>query len=323
MAWGLVHARLHQCLRQHQWLPAQASILIGVSGGQDSLCLLRLLLDLQPHWHWQLQVVHCNHGWRSDAQANTEFVQTLSEAWGVPCDVVIAPDIPKTEAAARTWRYQIFTQVAKTQNCSHVVTGHTASDQAETLLFNVLRGTGLDGLASLTWQRSLSSGIFLVRPLLFMTRSETASFCECHEIPFWLDSTNTDLSYRRNRIRHELIPYLQTHFNPQIEPALARASALLQGDRDYLEHQATQLRLSLEQEDAAGLNRVLLGQTHLAMQRRIVRQFLEQQLQRGSTYTQVEKFLHLLSAPNHSQTDPFPGGAIARVNHPWIQLLFP
>lgn len=324
MTWGVVQAQLHQLLRQFGWLPPQASLLIGVSGGQDSLCLLRLLLDLQPHWHWSLQVVHCNHGWREDAQGNAEFVQALSETWGVACSVAIAPaDTKTTEAAARAWRYQVFTEMAQDQHCSHVVTGHTASDQAETLLLNLLRGTGLDGLSSLTWQRSLTPEICLVRPLLGMTRDETASFCQDQGISPWLDATNDHLTYRRNRIRQELIPYLQQHFNPQVEPALARTADLLQGDREYLEAQARNLRLTLEQKPPPGLNRVILGQAHHALQRRVVRQFLEQHLARGSTYAQIEKFLHLLTAPNHSQTDPFPGGAIARVEHPWIQLIFP
>ncbi|MDG2989808.1 tRNA lysidine(34) synthetase TilS [Candidatus Synechococcus calcipolaris G9] len=326
MAWGWVQARLHQLLRQHPWLPPHGSLLIGVSGGQDSLCLLRLLIDLQPHWHWSLQVVHCNHGWREDAQANAEFVQTLSETWGVTCRVAIAPPeikTQKTEAAARAWRYQVFTEMAQGQNCSHVVTGHTASDQAETVLLNLLRGSGLDGLSSLTWQRSLTPEISLVRPLLWITRDETASFCQGQGISPWPDATNEQLTYRRNRIRQELIPYLQEHFNAQVEPALARTSDLLQGDREYLEAQALALRLTLEQSHPPGLHRVMLGQAHLALQRRVVRQFLQQHLSRRSNYAQIAKFLHLLTAPNHSQTDPFPGGAIARVDHPWIQLIFP
>ncbi|MFM6348499.1 MAG: ATP-binding protein, partial [Dolichospermum sp.] len=106
---------------------------------------------------------------------------------------------------------------------------------AETLLYNLMRGSGADGLAALTWQRSLTHGINLVRPLLNVSRQETAEFCRENLIPIWEDSTNQNLDYRRNRLRLETIPYLKQHFNPQLEIAITQTAEILDSEVSYLE----------------------------------------------------------------------------------------
>ena len=105
--WSDLHARLHRELRQRSLLPAHSSLWLAVSGGQDSVALLRLLLDLQPHWSWTLQVVHCDHGWRPDSGQNAAFVADLCQGWGVPCQVIQADQPRLKEAAARQWRYGV------------------------------------------------------------------------------------------------------------------------------------------------------------------------------------------------------------------------
>ncbi len=322
--WGPLQARLHQRLRRTTSAaigspallsPGQA-LLVAVSGGQDSLCLARLLLDLQPHWRWRLAIAHCNHRWRTDADANAAHVAHLAEVWQLPYFERIAVDPPGSEAAARTWRYQVLGELAQSEGFEAVVTGHTASDRAETLLHNLIRGSGADGLGSLPWQRPLAPGIRLVRPLLDLTRQETAAFCQAANLPVWEDSTNQALQYRRNRLRLAVLPYLRKHFNPRVDEHLAQTAELLQADVAYLEQQATQLRQETETEQ--GLNRRLLAQAPLALQRRVVRQVLGQHLGRSPNYAQIEKVVALLTAPNHSQTDPFPGGAIAVVQGDWV-----
>jgi len=212
----------------------------------------------------------------------------------------------------RSWR--------RSQDSSYLVTGHTASDRAETLLYNLMRGSGADGLQALTWQRSLSPEIKLVRPLLSLTRAETAQFCEEFDLPIWEDSTNQDLKYARNRIRQELLPYLQQHFNPQVEKALAQANELLQADVEYLEQTAIALRQQAQHPAQAGLNRLVLRSAPLTLQRRVIRQFLQRALTSEINFEQIEKLISLITAPNRSQTDPFPGGAIAVVEGEWIWL---
>jgi tRNA(Ile)-lysidine synthase len=193
-------------------------------------------------------------------------------------------------------------------------------------LYNLIRGTGADGLQALTWQRPLTQEIMLVRPLLEITRAQTAHFCQEFQLPIWEDSTNQDLKYARNRIRQELIPYLQQNFNPQIESALAQTAELLQAEVEYLEQAAQQLRQQamMESEGEASqdtkINRRVLQTAPLALQRRVIRQMLQQALPYAPTFEQIEKLTALITASNRSQTDPFPGGAIARVEGEWICL---
>jgi len=320
--WTLLHARIHQTLKQRGLLPRDQRLLIAVSGGQDSLCLLRLLIDLQSKWDWVLAVGHCNHRWRPDADANAEYVKQLATSYGLPCYIAIAPALPATEAAARDWRYQSLSQLASAQDYTHLITGHTASDRAETLLHNLMRGSGADGLQALTWQRYLSPSLALVRPLLEVTRAETAVFCQQANLTIWEDSTNQNLAYTRNRIRQQLVPMLQT-YNPQVEHALSQTAELLRADVDYLEAAAYSLwqQVMVESEsNHRGLNRKILSHAPLALQRRVMRRFLQESLSVAPNFEQIEKCLLLLKAANRSQSDPLPGGAIAQVKDDWLVL---
>ncbi len=320
MTWTPIHAQIHRTIRSRHLFTRNQRLLVAVSGGQDSLCLIKLLLDLKSKWGWYLGIAHCDHRWREDSQANAEHVKNLAHSWGVAFHLqTVTPLVSiNTEAAARDWRYQALTTVAGENNYDCVVTGHTASDRAETLLYNLIRGTGADGLQSLVWQRPLTPAIILVRPLLEMTRSQTGNFCEDFQIPVWLDSTNQDWKYARNRIRQELIPYLQTNFNPQVESALAQTAELLQAEVAYLEQVATQLRLAATGENQ--INRRVLQTAPLAIQRRVMRQILQQISPASPSFEHIEKLVALIVAPNRTQTDPFPGGAIAQVAGDWIWI---
>ena len=335
--WTPLHDRLHRTLRSRHLLQQQ-SLLVAVSGGQDSLCLFKLLLDLQPKWGWQLGVAHCNHRWRADAEANAAHVEQLARTWGVPFYCRTADQPLESEAAARQWRYQSLSAIAQTNGYQCIVTGHTASDRAETLLYNLIRGTGADGMQALTWQRDIVGAqgyaLQLVRPLLEVTRSETAQFCHDLQLRVWEDSTNQDLRYARNRIRQELLPYLETHFNPQVEQALAQTSELLQAEVEYLEQAAHQLRqqalpptkwsdydIGTQSPMPICLNRRVLQTAPLALQRRVMRQLLQQTLVNSApNFQQIEKLTALITASNRSRTDPFPGGVIAEVDGDWIWL---
>lgn len=317
-----LHAQLHRTLRQRQLLEHNQRLLVSVSGGQDSLCLIKLLLDLQPKWSWHLAIAHCNHCWRIDSQANADHVKHLAQTWRVPFYCQTAVEVPKSEAQARQWRYQVLSTIAQENAYQCLVTGHTASDRTETLLYNLIRGSGTDGLQALTWQRPLG-GLSLVRPLLEVTRAETAQFCQDFNLPVWEDSTNQDLQYARNRIRQELLPYLRAHFNPQVEQALAQTAEVLRADVEYLESAASALLQQAmpryhQHSDQLRLNRVILREAPLALQRRVIRQFLQQVLCRSPGFEHIEKLTALIPAANRSRSDPFPGGAIAEVEGPWI-----
>ena len=343
--WSTAHAKLHGLLRQRLLLPKGSHILIAVSGGQDSLCLAQLLNDLRSKWQWSLGWVHCDHGWRADSAENAAHVAKLAETWQIPIRIERADGLAKNEAAARQWRYKVFNQIARKQGYSLVVTGHTKSDRAETVLYNIIRGTGPDGLGTLRWARplgpiaSLGSSdpiednfsteqqpqtITLARPLLDFTRAETAQFCQDQQIPLWEDSSNQDLSFQRNRIRLELMPYLRTHFNPQAEQALTQLAEITAADIDYLNAQAVRVYRQTITKSESGLawtiQRDALKAEPRSLQRRVIKQLLHNILPDPPGFAHVEKLIRLLSADNGSQTDPYPGGWIAIVRKPVIRI---
>jgi tRNA(Ile)-lysidine synthase len=321
--WSDRHAKLHQTLKARSLLPPNSRILIAVSGGQDSLCLLKLLLDLRSRFDWQLGVVHCDHQWRSDATANAAHVRSLGQAWDLPCFVETAAIPPSGEAAARHWRYECFQRVAQAENFDRVVTGHTATDRAETLLYNLVRGSGSDGLQSLGWVRSLSAdcSIDLVRPLLEFTREETAQVCQDYGLPVWDDATNQQVDYARNRLRLEIMPQLVQHLNPRSTEHLAQTAELLIAEVAYLESQAAVIyQQAIDPENPQRLDRRVLRSVHLALQRRVIRQFLQQQLPQSPNFAQIEAVVGLIAAPNRSQTSTFGGGGTVRVVDRYLEF---
>ncbi|MDJ0689026.1 MAG: tRNA lysidine(34) synthetase TilS [Xenococcaceae cyanobacterium MO_188.B32] len=315
--WTLLHARVHRTLRQRNLLPKQATVLIAISGGQDSLCLGKLLLDLQPKWSWQIAIAHCDHHWKSDAGI-AEHVRQIAKSWQIPIYLKEAKALKETEAAARKWRYQALVEIARERDFKYIVTGHTKSDRAETFLYNLIRGAGADGLSSLSWQRFLTEQIQLVRPLLNVLRQETLEFCQQFQLPIWFDAVNNNQKYARNRIRRDLIPYLQNNFNPQVENSLAQTSELLRADVEYLEDEAQKLLARVVSSDDRQLNRVLLQNVPLALQRRVIRQFLPKIIGKNPNYEQIEAVVNLIIAPNKSRTSSLPGSAIAEVRGDWI-----
>ncbi len=331
MVWSLAHAKLHTRLRSQLLLPSNSHILMAVSGGQDSLCLARLLLDISHKWRWSLSLLHCDHRWRKDSANNAAYVLKLAHKWNIPAYIEVADIRLLNEADARAWRYEMIAKVARERGCAHAVTGHTASDRAETVLYNLIRGTGTDGISSLPWQRPLDANqpaVTLVRPLLNFSRQETGDFCQQQNIEVWEDSSNANLKFRRNRIRTELLPYLREHFNPQVERSLSQTAEITAADTAYLQEQTNKLYRQVIIETTNHLSPSPTWEIQIqplslapqALQRRVVRQLLQQALPQPPSFQQIEKLTALLKAPNGSRTDTYPGQLVAQVRKPNIWL---
>ncbi len=328
MAWTPLHAHLHRTLRQRGLLPRSQPLLLACSGGQDSLCLLKLLLDLQAKWDWQMGVAHCDHRWPPDSGDNAIYVSDWVQSWGLPFYLQVASAPLKSEAAGRAWRYGVLADLAEAAGYATVVTAHTASDRAETLLYNLVRGSGMEGLQALTWQRPLTPDVSLVRPLLDVTRAQTGEFCQSQGLNFWQDTMNQDLAYRRNRMRQQVFPLLRSQFNTQVDLSLARTAELLQADVAYLEAAAQDwlqaARPTAHPTDCPPLlpaiHRPTLQRAPLALQRRAMRQFLQAELHLTPAFAQVAKVVALVDAPHRSRTDSLPGNWVAEVHQDWICL---
>ncbi|HTU89980.1 MAG TPA: tRNA lysidine(34) synthetase TilS [Gemmataceae bacterium] len=215
---------------------APSGVVIAVSGGADSVALVRALESVRdPHAPSPLVLAHLNHQLRGrDSDADEEFVAALhaqlTAAGGknltlcrASCDIAAQAraEGANLEALARRERYRWLAEVAREHGMKYIATGHTANDQAETVLHRLLRGTGLRGLRGIAASRQLEAGLTLIRPLLSATRAEIIGYL--HELaqPYREDASNRDLRYTRNRIRHELLPHLAEHYNPGIVGILA------------------------------------------------------------------------------------------------------
>jgi tRNA(Ile)-lysidine synthase len=214
-----------------------ARIGAAVSGGADSVCLLYVLRELAPRWNLRLSVVHVDHGMRGDAsRADAAFVRELAAGFGLPLHLRTA-DVPalaertrdNLEQAARELRRSFFSELIRAGAADRVATAHTRDDQAETVLFRLLRGSGTAGLSGI----HPVSGNDVVRPLLDVSREEVLEYLRARRIEWREDESNRDLSYARNRIRHQLLPLLREQYNPLIGEALVRIACLASEDEEY------------------------------------------------------------------------------------------
>ncbi len=210
------------------------TVLVAVSGGPDSIALLRGLIALQPD-RPRIRVAHFQHGLRGHAaNADQQFVQQTCQTLNVSCEVghaardEYAAHQPGTgwESAARKLRYRFLIQAAERSGARYVATGHTADDQAETVLHHVLRGTGLSGLGGIPRVRRASEAVTIIRPLLSVSRSDVLAYLDRLHQPYRQDETNVDPRFTRNRLRHDLLPQIEQQLNPHVRQALIRLSRI-------------------------------------------------------------------------------------------------
>ena len=219
------------------WPPAawhDVSVLVAVSGGPDSVALLRVLRTLKTEGDGRLLAAHFNHRLRDEeSDADEAFVSDFCGGIDVPCEVgraapgqLAAAAQDGLEAAARQARYQFLQETAARLGARYVLTAHTADDQAETILHRILRGTGIAGLAGMQRVRPLGPAATLVRPLLEVRRGEVLAYLNQIGQAFRSDSTNEDRRFTRNRLRTELLPELAAHYSPSVVDALLRLGRL-------------------------------------------------------------------------------------------------
>ncbi len=270
-------------------------VVIGVSGGPDSVALLHLFVESQPVFDFRLQVVHVNHMIRGqESDGDEAFVVELAKQWDIPCRVEKV-DVPalaadqklSIEAAARLARYTTLTREAIRSGASVIAVAHHAGDQAETVLMHILRGSGLAGLRGMQTVGPIPDAYLpaetshrplLIRPLLDVPREVIDAYCTEHGLNPRLDHTNLDTAYARNRLRHELIPALE-RVNPAFQMALNRMASVLAADYDLIQQQIDQVweRIVTEKsEHLIRLDRDTWRELPLALQRETIRRAVEQ-----------------------------------------------
>ena len=240
-----VEARVRAFIRRHRMLDGVRTLIAAVSGGPDSMALLRILSSLAPALGVRLRAAHLHHGLRGDeAGRDLALVRGACRALGVPfasgrADVrgLAARRRLSIEAAAREARYAFLRRIAGRAGAEAVALGHTADDQAETLLLRLVRGAGSRGLGGIRPVRA--DGAFrIVRPLLCLRRAEIVSYTRGRAVAFREDASNRDTAFARNRVRRALIPYLEREFNPGVREVLLRSAEILAREHDFCDRHA-------------------------------------------------------------------------------------
>ncbi|MGE5633420.1 MAG: tRNA lysidine(34) synthetase TilS [Caulobacteraceae bacterium] len=263
-------------INKYNMLQKGDRIVVGVSGGPDSLCLLHILKTLSNECGYELYAAHLNHKFRGkDADEDAAFVERTCKEWGIPAWVE-AFDVPayivetglSPEEAGREIRYKLFNEMCDRVGANKIAVAQNLNDHIETILMRFMRGSGIDGLKGIEPVRDN-----IVRPLIETDRRKIEEYCSELKLNPRIDKTNLEPIYYRNKVRLELIPYMEKNFNPNIKQALARFSNLIKDENEFLEQEAGKA-FDTVAESEAGRIIIDTGKTkgmHIALKRRLVR----------------------------------------------------
>jgi tRNA(Ile)-lysidine synthase len=290
-------------IRKHELLKAGDRVGVAVSGGADSVALLRLLLELRKEIGVVLSVVHFNHKLRGAASAEDErFVAQLAQEHRLElhCEcaevaVYAAEKHLSLETAARQMRYQYFRRLLLEGRVNRIATGHTLDDQAETVLLKIVRGAGTRGLAGIYPQLPVPGSQFsasVIRPLLGIRRKELETYLLGLGQSWREDQSNRDLRHMRNRVRHGILPRLERYLNPGVREAFAETAEIARAEEEYWQKEVSQMLPSVWAR--ATVTASALAHLPLALQRRVIRAASES-LELRLDFHHVEKILALIS----------------------------
>lgn len=304
--------RVAEFIGRHRMFETGQRVGVAVSGGADSVFLLHALHELGAHWNLKLSVVHVEHGIRgADSTADAEFVGRLAASFALPFYLHSA-DVPamrnNLEQAARNARHGFYRELLASSVLDRIATGHTHNDQAETVLYRMLRGSGLAGLAGILPVTAEQ----VVRPILQLQRCEIEAWLRERGVEWREDTTNTDISYARNRIRHEILPLLRRTFNPRLDDSLVHLGMLAQDEQAYWNAELD--RYALSPSDAPVLSTQQLTQASPAVARRLIRRAIEHVKGdlRQIDFSHIERILEMsLSASGHDRVQ-LPGAEVIR-----------
>ena len=335
-------AQVAEFCQKRGGLTPKDNLVVAVSGGPDSLCLLHLLTQLAPQFDLTLTVAHLNHQLRGpEADADAAFVRDFASKWNLPISIQTRPvaELAATrqqsiEETARQVRYAFLWQVALEVGANKIAVGHNADDQVETVLMHLLRGSGLAGLRGMRpvmdiatlhlHADDLPSTKFqspprLIRPLLDTPRADIETYCQTHSLTPRRDDSNQDTTFFRNRLRHELLPYLET-YNPNIRRVLRRTASVVAADVDFLRDHVDQAwrfvlkNASVERVEIDLFNWLSLP---LALKRATLRravQTLRQHL-RDINFEHVETALEIIEKRNTGAQATLPQGLMLTVGY--------
>jgi len=317
--------RIFQFIRKNKLITPRGQVVIGVSGGADSMALLALLAGLRHDLGVQLHAAHFNHRFRPQALQDEKFVANWCKQLNIPLTVGRREGGKirlLSEDDARQMRFEFFVKTARGLKAQSVALAHTRNDLAETVLMRLMRGSGLYGLRAILPRRNIE-GINFVRPLIGVDRREVENYLKTKKVPFRIDATNKLTVYERNKVRHNLLPLLAREYNPQIVSVLSDLAATVGEDYDFLSMHA---REQFEKIAVISQKKIKMGLKNISRQHpAILRLMLRLMVESLTKAPVVLSFEHIHALENLvSQSGPgsvdLPHRLKAVKNHKYLEL---
>lgn len=242
----MLEEKVLNTIKKYELIKNEDTIVVGVSGGPDSMTLLNVLINIKENSKikYNIVVAHINHGIRKEAEEETKYVEDFCKTNNIECfikreKVEELAKVQKigTEEAGRKLRYEFFDEVLKKVNGNKIATAHNANDNSETVLMNILRGSGTSGLKGIEVNRENK----FIRPLIEIERKEIEEYCKDNNLNPKIDMSNKENIYTRNKIRNILLPLIEEQFNPNIVNSLNRLSEIAKEENDYIQKQVEKI----------------------------------------------------------------------------------
>ncbi len=308
-------------------LEKNLKIVVGVSGGPDSVCLLDIFSKLKNKYNLEILIAHINYGLRgSDSDEDEKFVEKLATRYGFKIESLAVKDLKVAEVnenELRNIRYDFFEKIRKQNSFDVITVAHNQDDQAETFLMRILRGSGLQGLRSISPKNGK-----IIRPLLKTSREEILSYLKETKLDYRIDKSNADIRFFRNKIRQQLIPYLEKKYNLVIKKTLSDAVESIADDYDFIDVEAKKIQnevILTEKENEIEIDILKFKKKHPAVQRQILRQsiFKIKGDLKDVQNTHIEEILKIIkSTKNKRQFKVFTGLKIERKGGKLHMLIF-
>ena len=238
----MIFEKVLSTINKYELIKKGDKIVVGLSGGPDSVCLLHILSRMKDEWDLEIYAAHLNHQIRGiEAQKDAFYISKLCEEMGITF-FIKSINVPEycekngvsIEEGARQLRYEMFSEIKDKTKANKIAIGHNLNDQAETILMRIMRGTGLQGLKGIDYIRD----DVIIRPILDIERKDIEEYCKHYKLNPRIDQSNLESIYTRNKIRLDLIPYMKDNFNSNVIESIVRMGNSLRSDNDYLENEA-------------------------------------------------------------------------------------
>lgn len=277
-------------------------VLIALSGGQDSIALVKLLEKVRKYYRQKIKVsyIHIDHQWKKNSYVQTEQIINYISSLRSELIIYQIKSRIKSEDNCRIQRYHTIIQHALKYNYQLIITGHHNTDKIETFFQNIYRGCGIEGINSLVNKNELYHNIFMLRPLLDSDKDKIHWLCKKMNLPIWSDSTNYIYSIKRNRIRYELMPYFNNFYNKQIRHNISYFTKLYNYENEYIKQNCIKLYLRIKHKSRIAINYKILTKNHFIMQTRIIQLFIFHSFRLS---TSSDRILKIVRKINQNSTD--------------------